>query len=95
MPDNRVVLPLDKAQWVAEFACWRLCAVEREREPSEHADDCLVPHLVERARMLQEPSLGDVLLPDCRDGKHTPTCPGCSCRCHRHHNLGLPESAWT
>lgn len=78
--DDRVVLSLAKTRQAAQLLCRTVCA----RGPHHRA--CLIPDLARRDLLLTGPALADVVLPDCRDGKHAPACTGCACPCHRHNN---------
>lgn len=82
--DDRVVLPLSAVVMAANTLCSLACSRDRTR----HDDDCLIPLLEERERLLaadaaKTPRGG--LDPDCVIGgaKHL-ACTGCTCDCHRH-----------
>lgn len=83
--DDRVVLGWRKAHFVALSWCLAVC------RPDRHEPECLIPDFTEQEQLLATPDLGRVVLPDCRDGKHAPACPGCACDCHRHHNRPGPD----
>jgi hypothetical protein len=87
--DNRVTLPLDKAERVIDFACGEgiFGCDPSEHGGSEHGDGCLVPNLTERERMLKqdrEKGRRYGVSDDCASGKHDPICngTGCECACH-------------
>lgn len=84
MIDNRVTLPLDRAV----MAAWLLHTLVCPDVDSPHDDDCLIPLLEERDRLLAADALrkphGGVD-PDCAiGGAKCLACTGCQHGCHRH-----------
>jgi hypothetical protein len=77
--DDRVVLPLSRVRDAAAVLCWSWCGGERP-----HAEECLVPLLEERDRLLAERPLLDGVSGDCADPVKHGACSGCACSCHRH-----------
>lgn len=84
--DDRVVLPLRKAEQVAASYCDAICV--RQGNRVTHSSVCLVPHLEERQRLLDDAPALTVVSGDCQVGKHDPVCSGCACRCHKHSSRG-------